>query len=67
MPRVHVCLDLEHEAREVLVGWLDQHVVLREPAGTGKHFGGVNAIEFNADGSMTGYADPRRTNVAAGY
>ena len=45
-------------------GW---NVVLREPAGTGKHFGGVNAIEFNADGSLTGYADPRRTNAAAGY
>ncbi len=46
------------------LGW---NVVLREPAGTGKHFGGVNAIEFHPDGSMTGYADPRRTNVAAGF
>jgi gamma-glutamyltranspeptidase len=45
-------------------GW---NVVLREPAGTGKHFGGINAIEFNADGTLTGYADPRRTNAAAGY
>jgi gamma-glutamyltranspeptidase/glutathione hydrolase len=45
-------------------GW---KVNLPEPAGTGRHFGGINAIEFNADGSLTGYADPRRTNVAAGY
>ena len=45
-------------------GW---KVVLREPAGTGRYFGGMNAIEFNADGTLTGYADPRRTNVAAGY
>lgn len=45
-------------------GW---KVNLPEPAGTGRHFGGVNAIEFNADGSLTGYADPRRTNVAGGY
>ena len=46
------------------LGW---KVNLPEPAGTGKYFGGVNAIEFKADGSMTGYADPRRTNAAAGY
>jgi gamma-glutamyltranspeptidase/glutathione hydrolase len=45
-------------------GW---KVVLPEEAGRGRHFGGLNAIDFNADGSMTGYADPRRTNVAAGY
>lgn len=45
-------------------GW---KVVLREAAGTGRYFGGINAVEFNADGSLTGYADPRRTNVAAGY
>ena len=45
-------------------GW---KVVLREPAGTGRYFGGMNAIEFNADGTLTGYADPRRTNVAAGF
>jgi gamma-glutamyltranspeptidase/glutathione hydrolase len=45
-------------------GW---KVVRREPAGTGRYFGGINAIEFNADGTLTGYADPRRTNAAAGY
>lgn len=45
-------------------GW---KVNLPERAGTGRHFGGINAIEFNADGSLTGYADPRRTNVAGGY
>jgi gamma-glutamyltranspeptidase/glutathione hydrolase len=38
-----------------------------EPAGTGRYFGGINAIELNADGSYTGYADPRRTNTAAGW
>ncbi len=46
------------------LGW---KVNLPEPAGTGKHFGGINAIVFNADGTLTGIADPRRTNVAAGY
>jgi gamma-glutamyltranspeptidase/glutathione hydrolase len=45
-------------------GWT---VNLPEVAGTGRYFGGVNAIEFNADGTLTGYADPRRTNVAGGY
>ncbi len=45
-------------------GW---KVALPEEAGRGRHFGGINAIEFNADGSLTGYADPRRTNAAAGY
>ncbi|MSU22312.1 MAG: gamma-glutamyltransferase [Opitutus sp.] len=48
----------------VALGW---KVALPEAAGTGRHFGGINAIEFNADGSLTGYADPRRTNVAAGW
>ncbi len=38
-----------------------------EPVGKGRHFGGVNAIEVAADGTLTGYADPRRTNAAAGY
>jgi len=42
-------------------------VGLPEVAGRGRHFGGINAIEFNADGSMSGYADPRRTNLAVGY
>ncbi len=46
------------------LGW---KVNLPEPAGTGRFFGGVNAIEFNADGTLTGFADPRRTNVAVGY
>ena len=45
-------------------GW---KIVLPEVAGRGRRFGGVNAIEFNADGTLTGYADPRRTNVAAGF
>jgi gamma-glutamyltranspeptidase len=45
-------------------GWV---VNLPEPAGTGRYFGGINAVEFNADGTFTGYADPRRTNVAGGY
>lgn len=45
-------------------GW---KVVLREEPGRGRYFGGLNAVEFNADGTMTGYADPRRTNVAAGF
>ncbi|MBI4623043.1 MAG: gamma-glutamyltransferase [Verrucomicrobia bacterium] len=45
-------------------GW---KVELPEVAGRGRHFGGVNAIEFNRDGTLTGFADPRRTNVAAGY
>lgn len=45
-------------------GW---SVVLPEAAGAGHHFGGINAIEFNADGTLTGYADPRRTNAAAGW
>ncbi len=53
----------EAEALRAL-GW---KVNLPEPAGTGKYFGGVNAIEFHADGSMTAYADPRRTNAAAGF
>lgn len=45
-------------------GW---KVVLPERAGRGRYFGGINAVEFNADGSLNGYADPRRTNAAAGY
>lgn len=45
-------------------GW---KVTLPERAGTGRHFGGINAVEFNADGTLTGFADPRRTNVAAGW
>ena len=45
-------------------GW---RVVTPEESGRGRRFGGVNAIERNADGTWTGYADPRRTNVAVGY
>jgi gamma-glutamyltranspeptidase/glutathione hydrolase len=45
-------------------GW---KVETPEDAGRGRHFGGINAVEFNADGTLTGYADPRRTNVAVGY
>ena len=45
-------------------GW---KVVLREPAGTGKYFGGVNAIEVRPDGTLRGLADPRRTNEARGF
>jgi gamma-glutamyltranspeptidase/glutathione hydrolase len=48
----------------VKLGW---KVVLPEEPGRGRHFGGLNAIEVNADGSLTGYADPRRTNAAAGW
>jgi gamma-glutamyltranspeptidase/glutathione hydrolase len=46
------------------LGW---KVEQPEAAGTGRYFGGINAIERNADGSYTGYADPRRTNTAAGW
>ena len=46
------------------LGW---QVELPEAAGTGRHFGGINVIELNTDGSYTGYADPRRTNAAVGY
>ena len=46
------------------LGW---KVVLREPAGTGRHFGGVNAIEVRPDGTLRGLADPRRTNAASGF
>ncbi len=57
---------LAPDVREALTeaGWtIDEH----EPAGTGLYFGGVNAIEIAPDGTRTGYADPRRTNAAAGF
>ncbi|MBI5691475.1 MAG: gamma-glutamyltransferase family protein [Verrucomicrobia bacterium] len=54
---------VEAEALRAL-GW---KVVLREAAGTGRYFGGINAIEFRPDGTMVGYADPRRTNAAKGF
>lgn len=53
----------EAQALQAL-GW---KVVLPESTGRGRTFGGINAVEFNADGTLTGYADPRRTNVAVGY
>lgn len=46
------------------LGW---QVDLRETPGTGRHFGGINAVTLNPDGSRTGYADPRRTNAAMGH
>ena len=46
------------------LGW---KVLLSEPAGQGMKFTGISAVEINADGTLTGYADPRRTNAAAGY
>ena len=46
------------------LGW---KIDLSEPAGRGRHFGGINALELAPDGTMTGYADPRRTNTAVGY
>ena len=46
------------------LGW---KVDLPEAAGAGHVFGGINAIELNPGGGYTGYADPRRTNAAAGY
>jgi gamma-glutamyltranspeptidase/glutathione hydrolase len=45
------------------LGW---KVELAEAPGTGRRFGGINAIELGAAG-CTGYADPRRTNAAIGY
>jgi gamma-glutamyltranspeptidase/glutathione hydrolase len=45
-------------------GW---RINLPEEAGTGRYFGGITAVEFNADGTLTGLADPRRTNAAAGF
>lgn len=53
----------EAEALRAL-GW---KVDLVEAAGTGRNFGGFNAIELNPGGGYTGYADPRRTNAALGY
>ncbi|HND61596.1 MAG TPA: gamma-glutamyltransferase [Opitutaceae bacterium] len=45
------------------LGW---KVNLSEPAGEGRKFSGVSAVEFNPDGTVTGYADPRRSNAVAG-
>jgi gamma-glutamyltranspeptidase/glutathione hydrolase len=46
------------------LGW---KVNLTEVPGTGRYFGGINAVELRADGMLTGFADPRRTNAAVGY
>ena len=46
------------------LGW---KVNLIEVPGTGRYFGGINAVEFGAGGTRIGYADPRRTNAAIGY
>lgn len=46
------------------LGWT---VNKMEKAGTGRHFGGFTAIAIGSDGTLTGFADPRRTNAAAGY
>ena len=46
------------------LGW---SVDTQRAPGSGSHFGGVNAVTLNADGSRTGYADPRRTNAAVGH
>lgn len=54
--------DVAAELRRL--GWT---VDTQRAPGSGSHFGGVNAIMLNADGSRTGYADPRRTNAAVGH
>lgn len=61
---VEESLPAEVEAGLRQLGW---RVKREEPAGTGEHFGGMNAVELHADGTRTGYADPRRTNAAIGY
>lgn len=43
-------------------GW---KVDRREDPGTGRHFGGVNAIYFGPNGVWEGVADPRRSNAVA--
>ncbi len=44
-------------------GW---DVNLPEEPGTGRFFGGINAIALTPEGDRIGYADPRRTNAAVG-
>ena len=46
------------------LGW---KIDLPEPAGRGRRFGGVNAVEMAPDGTLIGYGDPRRPNTALGY
>jgi gamma-glutamyltranspeptidase/glutathione hydrolase len=45
-------------------GW---KVILSEPVGRGRYFGGINAVQIHADGFLTGFPDPRRTNAAIGW
>jgi gamma-glutamyltranspeptidase/glutathione hydrolase len=56
-------LDPSELRRLGALGWTVNAV---EAEGTGEHFGGVNAVEFLADGSLRGVADLRRTNAALG-
>jgi gamma-glutamyltranspeptidase/glutathione hydrolase len=46
------------------LGWT---IALPENPGRGRYFGGINAVEIDAGGTLTGFADPRRTSVAVGY
>jgi gamma-glutamyltranspeptidase/glutathione hydrolase len=46
------------------MGWT---IALPEDPGRGRYFGGINAVEIDAGGTLTGFADPRRTSVAVGY
>jgi len=78
--RIHFNVDRRHDNEESIeaetslpaadvaalraLGW---KVELAEAPGTGRLFGGINAIEPMPGGGYTGYADPRRTNAAAGY
>ncbi|MBI2513984.1 MAG: gamma-glutamyltransferase [Opitutae bacterium] len=55
------------ESEAVALRALGWKVDLSEAPGTGRRFGGINVIERHADGTYTGYADPRRTNAAVGY
>lgn len=57
-------LPAEVAERLTALGW---EVDAKRVPGGGSHFGGVNVISLNADGSRTGYADPRRTNAAVGH
>lgn len=50
---------LQKELRQL--GWIVEVVEDTE------FFGGITAIEFESDGSMTGWADDRRTNSASGF
>src|SRR5258708_7190213 len=45
------------------LGWAVDRI---EQVGRGIHFGGVNSVQFNPDGSLKGVADVRRTNFAGG-